>query len=942
MERGVNNLETFLEHYGTPRHSGRYPWGSGENPYQSEQSMMRHIERLRKDGKTDEEIASMFLKDNDGFLSYVNALHANGVSDVDIAKTFGRTTTWLRQKKSIVTNQAKAERTAIALRLREHGYSYEEIAKRIGVPNESTVRSLLARSEKRKQNAVENTANALKTVMETQPYLDISRGNAAILGISDTRLGTAVQLLKDEGYKTYNIDVEQTGTGYKTTIKVLCPPDATIKDAYNMAKENKIALANGFKVEDNGERIKFMKDPVSVDPNRVGIRYAEEGGELKDGVMEIRRGAKDLSLGASNYAQVRVLVGEDHYLKGMAVYSDDLPPGVDIVFNTNKHQGTDKMKVLKEVKKDKDGNIIQENMFGAVIRDQPTYIGDDGKEHQSAMNLVNPEGSWADWRKTISSQMLSKQSVELTKEQLKKTLASKTQEYDEIMALTNPTLKKMMLDEFATECDSAAVHLKAQGFDRQGSHVILPVNSLKDNEIYAPRYKDGEDVVLIRFPHAGQFEIPELKVNNKNKEAIDMMGKNAKDAVGINHKNAEILSGADFDGDTVLVIPNNDKKISAIKPLKDLAGFDPKSYYPAYEGMTKVGPKRKDGEDGFNKGREMGDVSNLITDMTIKGAGYDEIARAVRYSMVVIDAEKHQLNWHQAYKDNNIADLKKKYQGGVRAGASTIVSRAKSQEHIPQVSLMTRTDPETGELIRKETGKTYRKPDAEGNWTIEKLKMTKSNKITEAFARGGSAYDLVSEENTPIERAYADYANQMKALANRARKDAYYQPPVKVNKSAKETYKAEVESINKKVTESKKNAAYERQAQILANNIVSVQLKDNPGMTYEEKQRVKSQALDAARHVVKGDGKTSKIDITPREWEAIQAGAISNTTLITVLKKADSDKIKSYATPRTVDAKLSNAQIAALKNKMNSGRFSTADLAEQYGISVSTLYKIIE
>lgn len=23
-----------LEHYGTPRHSGRYPWGSGENPYQ--------------------------------------------------------------------------------------------------------------------------------------------------------------------------------------------------------------------------------------------------------------------------------------------------------------------------------------------------------------------------------------------------------------------------------------------------------------------------------------------------------------------------------------------------------------------------------------------------------------------------------------------------------------------------------------------------------------------------------------------------------------------------------------------------------------------------------------------------------------------------------------------------------------------------------------------
>lgn len=25
----------FLIHYGTPRHSGRYPWGSGKDPYQS-------------------------------------------------------------------------------------------------------------------------------------------------------------------------------------------------------------------------------------------------------------------------------------------------------------------------------------------------------------------------------------------------------------------------------------------------------------------------------------------------------------------------------------------------------------------------------------------------------------------------------------------------------------------------------------------------------------------------------------------------------------------------------------------------------------------------------------------------------------------------------------------------------------------------------------------
>ena len=56
----------------------------------------------------------------------------------------------------------------------------------------------------------------------------------------------------------------------------------------------------------------------------------------KDGVIEIRSGVDDLSLGDSHYAQVRILVDGNTYLKGMAVYSDDLPDGVDVMFNTNK------------------------------------------------------------------------------------------------------------------------------------------------------------------------------------------------------------------------------------------------------------------------------------------------------------------------------------------------------------------------------------------------------------------------------------------------------------------------------------------------------------------------------------------------------------------------------------------------------------------------------
>ena len=48
----------------------------------------------------------------------------------------------------------------------------------------------------------------------------------------------------------------------------------------------------------------------------------------------------------------------------------------------------------------------------------------------------------------------------------------------------------------------------------------------------------------------------------------------------------------------------------------------------------------------------MGDVSNLITDMTIKGANNDELARAVRHSMVVIDSEKHNLDVKASARDN--------------------------------------------------------------------------------------------------------------------------------------------------------------------------------------------------------------------------------------------------------------------------------------------------
>jgi hypothetical protein len=139
---------------------------------------------------------------------------------------------------------------------------------------------------------------------------------------------------------------------------------------------------------------------------------------MPDGVIFVRPGVKDLSMGAAPYAQVRIAVDGTHYLKGMAVYKDDLPPGVDLQFNTNKSDTGNKLDAMKEVKRNKDdGSVDMDNPFGASISHQ---IGD--RDHTgkitkltSVMNIVNEEGKWSEWSRNLSSQMLSKQRPALAK-----------------------------------------------------------------------------------------------------------------------------------------------------------------------------------------------------------------------------------------------------------------------------------------------------------------------------------------------------------------------------------------------------------------------------------------------------------------------------------------------------------------------------------------------
>lgn len=872
--------DEYLAHYGILRKSGRYPWGSG--------------------GTQDER--------NRSFLGSVESLRKEGLSEVEIARGFGITTTQLRAAKSIAKTEQKAADIAQAQRLKDKGYSNTAIGERMGL-NESSVRALLVPGQKDRTDVLKATTDMLKTQVDEKKYIDIGSGVERHVGVSKTKLSTAVAALQEEGYGVHYIKVEQLGTGKQTTIKVLSKPDTPYSEIFN--NRGSIRQITEYST-DGGRSFLGLHPPLNVKTKRLAVRYAEEGGASADGVIFVRPGVKDLSLGESRYAQVRIAVDGTHYLKGMAMYRDDLPDGVDLVFNTNKSSTGNKTDALKKLKDDPD------NPFGSVVR-QITKKGPDGKDSVvSAMNIVNEEGDWEGWAKSLSSQMLSKQSPRLAQNQLGMTFEKKTRELDEITSLTNPAVRKKLLESYADGVDSSSVHMKAASLPRQGSHVILPINSLNENEIYAPNYRNGERVALIRYPHGGIFEIPELTVNNRHPQAKSLLG-NAKDAVGINSKVAERLSGADFDGDTVLVIPNNDKKIKTAPALAGLKGFDPQKSYPSYPGMSKMTPR--------TKAIEMGVVSNLITDMTIGGANTTELARAVRHSMVVIDAEKHNLNYKQSAVDNGIAQLKTKYQGSARSGAATLISRASAEIRVPDRKARSAAnggavDKTTGKRVFEDTGASY--VNAQGKVVN---KTVKSKKLAEV----NDAAELSS--GTPIEKIYSDHSNKLKDLANQARKLAVNTKGTPYSPSAKAAYANEVASLDAKLNVALKNSPLERQAQLLANTVVSQKRQANPGMDGTEVKKLKAQALAEARN--RTGAKKQQIQPTQDEWSAIQAGAISNSKLNQILNHADLDHIKSLATPKSKTL-MTSTKTNRAKAMLDSG-YTQAEVADALGVSLTTL-----
>lgn len=936
---GVGHLD------GPPgRGSGRFAWGSGENPGQHQHNFLTEYSGLKKEGLTDGQIATILL-----------GPHAKSV---DIRNQIAIAKSDIRR-----LNYQKAAKV-----LEECDGNISQAARVLGMKNESSLRSLLDPIKNERNDRYQKTAEMLKKVVDDKKIVDVSSDANLLLGIPKNTLDIAVTILENEGYKKTYIKIPQLGTQHETSIKVLASPDMEYADIQRNRLE--VQPIKEF-TPDTGKTWFVPEFPESISSDRVYIRYNEDGGREKDGVIELRKGVEDLSLNGSNYAQVRIAVDGSHYMKGMAMYSDDIPKGYDVIYNTNKEKGTPKEKVFKALKTDANGEIDRDNPFGALIKGikekddgtiipggQHHYIGKDGKDHLSPINKLQDEGDWDSWSRTLSSQFLAKQPLKLINQQLDVSIKSKKQEYDEIMNLTNSVVKKKLLEEFVRKCDSNAADLSAKGFKGQAFQVILPVTNMKDTEIYAPQFDNGETVALVRYPHGGIFEIPILKVNNNHPDAKKILG-GAKDAIGININVCDKLSGADMDGDTALVIPmtSNNIKIDHVPGLPELEGFDGKALYKLPDSAPSVKNKTKQ--------TNMGIVSNLITDMTVGGADFHEIAKAVKHSMVVIDSEKHHLDFKKSEKDNDIIDLKKKYQGvnektGRVKGASTILSKASSKVRIPKRKELTdvkKMTPEQrkrwdeGKVVWIETGETKleqikdpKKMNSDelalyksGKKVYRETNKPKTMKVSRMDAVD-DAMELVRDKTNKKEVAYANYANSLKQMANEARKEYRLIKAEPVNQSAKKTYAKEIADLDAKLMKASSNNPKERQAQAVGNRIARDKIAQNPDLDFEHKQRIEAMALNQARAAV--GAKKEKIKITDREWEAIQAGAISTNKLIKILNNADSDAVKKLATPRK-ESTFSSGQLALIKSMYNTGMYTQKEIADKFGVSVSTILNAV-
>ena len=945
--------EIILKHYGVKRKSGRYPWDP-----------------------------SLHLPKNYKFIEDRDEMKKRGLSDNEIAKQMGLSTTVYRSKVTIAKEELKQYNMQRISKLQSEGMIIDDIAKTIGTTGQ-TVRNYLDeiknpnKSSRAQRVQTEAVADTLKDAVKRSKYIDVGKGVEIQMGISKEKLKSGLNaLVESGGYEVHNLRIAQvTDKNNSTPVKVLTKKGVERSEIYkNM---DKVRPVEEFAINGDARMFQQMERPKSIGWDRVHIRYAipegqkghgtNDDGAMMDGAMFLRPGVKDLNLGKASYAQVRIAVGDTHYLKGMALYGTEemfkgIPKGTDIIFNTNKTANKTPQEVLKELKKNPEGGVPIDgpNPFGATVKRQNTLVDAKGNPvykpgvkdrfgnkvpQIGSVNIVNEEGDWGSWSKALSAQFLSKQPTTVVHERLKATMKQVQDEYESIQKVTNPVIKKQLMESFVSDLESKQVHMKAAAPKGFQGHVILPVPDMKENEVYAPNYKNGEKVVLIRYPHGGRFEIPELTVNN-NSVARKMISKDSPDAIGIHPKVASKMSGADFDGDTAYVIPNNKGKFKSRDSLKELKNFDPNMYADKPGTFTPITKRYQQ--------TLMGVVSNLITDMTLQGAPSNEIARAVKHSMVVIDAEKHKLNYKRSAEENGIDSLMKRYM--------THVDKVKYGD-------LERYNPKTrrvDKVIDPDKLKKDLTPGKEYTSASTIISRHKQSVITDGYQvevpdpkskSGGTKMvwrnkketylvNMVKDANvflgpnaTKTEHHYADYINELKAFKNKVDSEmSGIKMPARDPKAAK-IYAEEVLSMKDKVNQVKINRIKERQAQRMAEVSSKAEIarrSEDEVLKKDEISRIKQQALNKARSMVGAE--RTPVTITDDEWDAVQSNAVSGTLLKELVSFMDDSQLKSLATPRA-NKQMTDARKSKAKALLANG-YTIAQVAEALGVSSSTIGKI--
>ena len=199
--------------------------------------------------------------------------------------------------------------------------------------------------------------------------------------------------------------------------------------------------------------------------------------------------------------------------------------------------------------------------------------------------------------------------------------------------------------------------------------------------------------------------------------------------------------------------------------------------------------------------------------------------------------------------------------------------------------------------------------------------------------------NLVSEFRMPTEIAYANYANGLKGLANEARKAYMATETPKADPAATKAYSAEVASLNSKLNIALKNSPRERQAQLYADHTIEMakQAIYPEKMDKDVMQKKRAQALAAGR--AKFNAQKDPVKFTEKEWEAVQARAISPSKLSQLLANADMDQVKKLATPRQTRSLLP-AQESVAKSMAARG-YTLEEIADKFGVSSSTISKIV-